>query len=169
AVYLARCAPGRVARLILLDPGVGLPLEVAEQRARDALRAPEFDNPTQAAEERARFWPAEAHRLVDDEVRSHLAEGDAGRRRWRYSVPVAVATYSELARPFVVPPPDTPTLLVIAGRSRAVSPAFVDACQSQLGASFSVAEIDCGHQVHLERPAETGRLVREFLARPLPI
>jgi len=54
AVHVARSAPEQVGRLILLDPGIGLPPDVAERRAYDALDAPEFDSPAQAAQERAR-------------------------------------------------------------------------------------------------------------------
>lgn len=164
ATYLARHAPERVDRLILLDPGIELPPRRAEARAQEALHAPTFDNPHEAARQRAGFWPPEAHELVSEEVDNHLARGEDGRWRWRYSIPVAVTAYSELARPAVTPPPQIPTLLVVARRYQAVSADYPDACRAALGDRFSVVELDCGHHVHLERADEVGRLIRDFLA-----
>ncbi|GAB3835375.1 alpha/beta fold hydrolase [Dactylosporangium cerinum] len=163
AVYLARLAPERVDRLVLLDPGMALPGPLAERRARDALYVPTFDNPEEAVAERARFWPREAHRLVREEVANHLGCGSDRRWRWRYSVPAAVTAYSELARPAVTPPAHIPTLLAVAGRHDAANPSYPDACRRVLN-RFAVVELDCGHHIHLERPVEAGRLIRDFLA-----
>jgi lipase len=163
AVYLSRQAPPRIDRLILLDPAMGIPSPVADQLAHEALRVPEFDSPQEAGRARARSWPAQARRLVDDEVDAHLVRGDDNRWRWRYSAPARVTAHSELARPAVTPPPGVPTLLVVARRSRAISPEYLDACRSALGDLLTVEQVDCGHQVHLERPEQTGQIVRQFL------
>ncbi|MFC4104702.1 alpha/beta fold hydrolase [Micromonospora zhanjiangensis] len=98
AVHLARRAPRRIDRLVLLDPAMGIPSRVAGQLAHDALTVPEFDDPTQAGLERTRSWPVQARRLIGDEVDAHLARGDDGRWRWRYRAPACVTAYSELAR-----------------------------------------------------------------------
>jgi lipase len=164
AVYLARLAPERTDRLILLDPGMGLPAPVAEKQAHAELNAPSFAHPDEAAAQRSRFWPAQAHPLVGDEVANHLAQGPDGRWRWRYSVPAAVTAFSELARAAPVPPAHLPTLLAVARRSPAVEPAYLDACRQALADRLTVAEVDCGHQIHLERPGETGTLTRDFLS-----
>jgi lipase len=159
AVHLARLAPDRVDRLILLDPGLALPPALAEERATAVLDPPTFDTPEQAAGERARYWPPEAAHLVDDEVRDHLTRHDDGRWRWRYSLPMVAAGYSELARPAVTPPAGTNTTLVVALRSKAVPPGYADMCRDELKSDFRLVELDCGHQIHLERPAETAALI----------
>ncbi|WP_250003654.1 alpha/beta hydrolase [Actinoplanes sp. M2I2] len=159
AVHLARRHPGRIERLVLLDPGMALPPALAEERAGDALTPPVFDNPADAAGERARTWPAEAATLVDDEIRDHLRQGADGRWHWRYSPPMVVATYSELARPAVTPPAGTRTTLVVALRSQAVPAGYAELCRETLHDDFTLAELDCGHQVHLERPTRTAALI----------
>jgi lipase len=164
AVHLARRVPHRVSRLVLLDPGIGLPQEVARQRADEALRAPVFDDPRQAVQERTGHWPPHIHHLIPAEVDDHLERGGDGRWRWRYSPAMAAASYAELARPALTPPPGTATLLVMAARSKAVDPDYVAACRESLGTDLSVVELDCGPQLPLERPAWTGALVRDFLA-----
>ncbi|GIH17905.1 alpha/beta fold hydrolase [Rugosimonospora africana] len=163
AVHLARRAPHRVSRLVLLDPGIGMPDGLARAKTGDALDAPAFDDPRDAARERAAFWPATAAHLVPDEIADHLAQGPDGRWRWRYLPEMAAATYDELVRPALTPPPGTPTLLVVAARG-VVGPEYVDACRAALGAELTRVELDCGHHVHLERPAWTGALIRDFLA-----
>ncbi|MCO8269617.1 alpha/beta hydrolase [Actinoplanes sp. TRM 88003] len=159
AVHLARLAPGRVERLVLLDPGIGLPPAVAEQRADGVLDPPTFDTPEQASEQTARHWPPEASGLVDAEIRDHLVQQIDGRWRFRFSVPMVAATYSELARPAVTPPAGTDTTLVVALRSKAVPPGYAGMCRDALNKDFRLVELDSGHQVHLERPAEVAALI----------
>jgi lipase len=164
AVHLARRVPYRVSRMVLLDPGIGVPERLARERADNALNAPVFDDPQQAARARAGFWPAPARHLVAAEVAEHLGQGADGRWRWRYSPDAVAATYAELARPALAPPPGTPTLLVVAARYAIVSPDYVAACHDALGADLHLIQLDCGHQIPLERPAWTGALIRDFLA-----
>ena len=164
AVYLARRVPHRVSRIVLLDPGIGLPPALARAKARDALDPPAFDDPEQAAQARTKYWPVAAHHLVAAEVADHLEQGPDGRWRWRYLPEMAAATFAQLARPAVTPPPTTPTLLMIAGRYGAVSPDYVAACRESLGERLTVTELDCGHQIHVERSGWTGALIRDFLA-----
>lgn len=159
AVHLARRAPGRIERLILLDPGIGLPPALAEQRANGVLDPPSYDNPEQAAGETAHRWPPQAAALIDDEIRDHLTQHPDGRWRWRFSIPMVATTYSELGQPAVTPPAGTNTTLVVALRSPAVPPGYAGTCRDALNNDFRLVEIDCGHQVHLERPAETAALI----------
>jgi lipase len=159
AVHLARLAPHRIERLILLDPGHGLPPALAEERANDALDPPRYDNAEQAAAELTHRWPAAAHHLIDEEIHDHLTRHPDGSLRWRFSAPMVAATYSELARPAVAPSTGTPTTLVRALRSKAVPPGYAGMCHEALNKDFRLVEIDCGHQVHLERPAEVAALI----------
>jgi len=162
AVALARFAPDRVRRMVLLDPSMGVPPAIALNNALRELDVPSFADPDEAARERAAYWPAAASHLVPDEVREHLARGEDGRWRWRYNVAMAIATFSELARPDVAPPPGVPTLVVRATQG-AIPPEQVAVWQSAPGVELSVTELHCGHQVYLEQPAETAAMIGSFL------
>ena len=162
AVALARHAPGRVRRMVLLDPSIAVPPTAALRHALRELEVPSFADPDEAAAERAAHWPSSAAHRVPDEVREHLAQGEDGRWRWRYNVAMAIATFSELARPELTPPPGVPTLVVRATQG-AIPPEQVAAWQSAPGVELSVVEIHCGHQIYLEQPAETAAVIGRFL------
>jgi len=166
ALYVARHAPDRVRRLVLLDPAVGLSPEDAIAGAREGLTELSFDDVAQARTARSVAWSADVGAgAVDAEVHDHLECGPDGRWRWRYEPAVVVTAYSEMARTAVVPPPGLPTLLVRAAKGPVVPDDFIAACQAALGAEVTVVEVDCGHMVYLERPAETATLIRTFLDR----
>jgi lipase len=162
AIELARLAPERVGRLVLLDPVRAVPPDVALQRALAEFAPPSFADPGEAATARAQHWPAGADGLVADEVREHLACDGDGRWRWRYVPAAAVTGHSEAARPLVFPPRNTATLLVLATRDVPGGHAAA-AWREALGPSSIVVEMDCGHQIYLERPAETATMVADFL------
>ena len=90
----------------------------------------------------------------------HLAQDADGRWRWRYNPAMAVATFSELARD-LSPRPGTPTLVVRATEG-AIPPEQVERWRLASGGALTVEELHCGHQVYLERPAETANLIRRF-------
>ncbi|GAA1082253.1 alpha/beta fold hydrolase [Pseudonocardia alni] len=48
-------------------------------------------------------------------------------------------------------------------RADYVSDDWIAACRDALGADLTVAPVDAGHMVYLERPAEVAALLREFL------
>ncbi|HZN72917.1 MAG TPA: alpha/beta hydrolase [Micromonosporaceae bacterium] len=166
ALYVARYAPDRVRRLVLLDPAIGLPTTVASDGARDNLVRQSFDDQGQARVAQAVHWPDSVGQpAVDTEVEEHLEQGEDGRWRWRFEPATVVTAYSEMARPHVVPPPGLPTLLVRAAVDPVVPAGFIAACRAARGADVTVTDVDCGHLVYLERPAETAALTRKFLDR----
>jgi lipase len=123
---------------------------------RAGLDPPAFDTPADGA----RSLPPW---LGEDEIEHHLHRGTDGRWRWRYSPAAAVTAFSELARPAVPPPPGTPTLLVLARTDRGDQYAYAGLCRAALGDDLTLAELDSGHHLHQQRPAETGALTRDFL------
>ncbi|GAA5180725.1 alpha/beta hydrolase [Rugosimonospora acidiphila] len=164
AVHLARRVPHRVSRLVLLAPETGVPDEAIRAKIEYPTQTPVFDDPRAAAGARAAHWPRTVAHLVPAEVEDHLERGRDGRWRWRYLPEAVAATRYELLQPAPTPPPGTPTLLVVAARDGAVSPEYVAVGQDALGPRLSMVELDCGHEIHLERPAWTGALIRDFLA-----
>lgn len=159
-LHLADTAPERVRRLVLLDPAVGLDADAAARSAATALAAPSFSDRAEAWTARAASWPHASPDAVDQEIADYLVQGEDNRWRWRYH-PESIATaYAEMARPAVVPPRGVPTLLVRATESNVVSPEYLTACRA---AGVEIADVNSGHQLLLERLADTGGLVRKFL------
>jgi lipase len=110
-------------------------------------------------------WPPLADESVlDDEVADHLVCGPDGRWRWRYAPAAVVTAFSEMARPAVLPPVRVPALLVRAARVQVVRPELVETCAAATDADVTVVDLDCFHEVPLERPKAVAALVEEFLA-----
>lgn len=163
AVHLARTAPQRVERLVLLDPAIGLDAHDMLETAESARNDESYPGLAAARADRAQRWEGIADDLVDAELADHLVP-DGDRLRYRYSQAAAVVAWSEMARPALTPPAGTPTLLLPAAKADFVDPAWVEACRAELGDALTVAEIDAGHMLYLERTAEVAELVRPFLA-----
>lgn len=153
-------APERVRRLVLLDPAVGLGADVSAKSAASALAAPSFADRDEARTARAASWPHASQDALDREITDYLVQDEENRWRWRYH-PESIATaYAEMARPPVVPPRGVSTLLVRATESNVVREEYLTACRA---AGVEIADVNSGHQLLLERLADTGGLVRKFL------
>ncbi len=164
ACHLAHHATGRVGRVVLLDPAIGIPGWAAAERAANELTPASFPDPATARADRAERWPPLADpTVVDDEVEQHLVRGDDGRWRWRYAPAAVVTAYSEMARPILLPPVGVPTLLVRAARAIVVHPMLQAAARA--AGNVTMVDLDCYHEIPLERPAETAELVTEFLQK----
>jgi lipase len=167
AVHLARAARDRVAKLVLLDPAIGLDpadmLAAAEQARADES----YPDRAAAWADRAARWPGIPDELVDAELEAHLMP-DGERWRYRYCQSAVVSAWSEMARPALTPPSDLDTLLLPAARADYVRPEWVEVCRGELGARLQVTEIDAGHVVYLERTGEVAERIRAFLRSPAP-
>ncbi|MGQ0573546.1 MAG: alpha/beta fold hydrolase [Pseudonocardia sp.] len=162
ALHLARTEPGRVERLALLDPAVGLDPRDMLHAAEDSRADETFPDLVAARAHRAIRWAGIADELVEAELAEHLVQ-DGTRLRYRYCQGAVVTAWSEMARPAVLPPEGMPTLLVPALQSEFVKPRWVKACRAALGDSLTVAEVDSGHMVYLECTGEVTALLAEFL------
>lgn len=170
AIHLARTDPSLVAGLVLLDPAIALPagkmLEIAESAVR-------YDDYTDAAEARSEkvhgAWCDVDPSVLDEEIAEHLVDAGDGRVRWRINTPAIVASWGELSRPFVLPPPEIPIVVVRAAR---VDPPYLSAeFREALAASSSdvrFLDFDCEHMVPQARPGESAALVAEMLADSRP-
>ena len=164
ALHLARTAPRRVRRLVLLDPAIGLSPTDAAREARESMVPVSFGDAAEARAFRADRWPEAPDEAVDDEVAEHLEQGPDGRLRWRCEPAAIVTAYSEMARPHLTPLAETPTHLVIAARADFVRPEFVVDCRTTLGPALVITEIDGGHMLYTDREVETGTLLGTWLA-----
>jgi lipase len=171
AVHLARTAPERVRGLVLLDPAIGLDGDVMSEVAASSLDSWYLRDRQDAWDrKRAEAWWEVPDDLLTTEIAEHLTTDDRGRVTWRVHPSAVAATWSELARPFVVPAVAVPTHLVIADRVQPpyVRPEFLDALHDVLGDDLTVTHEDCDHMVPLSRPELTARLVRDIVARTTP-
>lgn len=162
ALHLARAVPGRVARLVLLDPALGLDAQDMLETATESCADASWPDLAAARADRAARWAGVPADRVEAELAAHLVV-DGGRYRYRYAPPAVVTAWGEMARPAVVPPAGIPTLLVPAAKADFVDPAWVAACRDALGPDLTVAEVDAGHMLYLERTAEVADLLRAFL------
>jgi lipase len=166
ALGLAAARPELVARLVLLDPAVGLDGAWMRDIADDMFTSPDYTDRAEARAEKANgSWnevdPAELDRELDE----HLIERPNGRVGWRISIPAMMSYWSELARPKVLPPRQIPTTLVRATRT---SPPYANdeliaSLADHLGSNFTLLEWDCDHMVAQAMPAETADLIRRQL------
>ncbi|CDZ89435.1 alpha/beta hydrolase [Rhodococcus ruber] len=166
AVHLAAAAPERVRGLVLLDPAIGLPPERMLEIAELTVQHPDY---TDAAEARADktngSWGEVDPALLDAELAEHLVTLDSGRVNWRLCVPALVASWSELAREFVLPPAHLPTIVARAAKVQPpyVTDEFRAALADRLGTNLTTLDLDCDHMIEQARPQETAALVRKLM------
>lgn len=163
AVHLARTAPERVRRLVLLDPAIGLDPQEMLENAEETCEDESYADRAEARADRARRWEGIADALVEAELAEHLVL-DGERYRYRYSPASVVAAWGEMARAAVPPPVGTRTLVLPASKADIVGPAWLAACREELGDALTVAEVDAGHMLYLERTAEVAAHTAAFLA-----
>ncbi len=167
AIHLSRVAPERVAGLVLLDPAIGLDGALMSEVATNSLDSWYLRDRQDAWDrKRAEAWWEVPDALLETEIVDHLTTTDDGRVTWRVH-PSAVATsWSELARPYVLPAPGVDVRLVVADK---VDPPyapvpFIAALTQAQGDRFILVHEDCDHMVPLSRPELSGRLIREAVA-----
>ncbi|MGB6182552.1 MAG: alpha/beta hydrolase [Rhodococcus sp. (in: high G+C Gram-positive bacteria)] len=165
ALHLARRWPALVAGLVLLDPAIEMPPEKMLDIADSTMQ---FDDYTDAAEARSEkthgAWSDVSPELVDEEIAEHLVDSENGRVRWRISTAAVVASWGELARPFVLPPEDVPLIVVRASR---VDPPYLSPrCRTAMVESLPFArflDFDCNHMVPQAKGPESAALVAEMM------
>jgi lipase len=168
AFEVAAAAPEVVERLVLLDPAIAIPGQVALRAAEDARRDRSYASFEEAIERRfdeSRLTRASPE-LVGGELAAHLFEDADGRWRYRYLQSAVIAAYGEMSRE---PPPfelvRAPTLLVLGEESYLPYDHLLDAHTAALGDELEVVRVPGGHTVLWDAPAETGAAVEAFLGR----
>lgn len=165
-VHLARKRPDLVRALVLLDPAIAIDPELLRMIATSVLEHPDYENV-----EAARFdkletaWAEVAPAVLDEELAEHLVPTTGDRVAWRLYLPAILSYWGQLARDFVLPPADLPTVLVQAMKVQPpfVTPAFRTALTDHLGDNLTVREFDCDHMVAQARPDDVAALVRAVL------
>jgi lipase len=162
ALELAARHPERVDRLVLLDPAVWVPPQIALERAELARADSAFATVDEAIEARVAANPLGEREMIADDVRRQLQLGDDGRWRPRYSRSAVVAAYGEMAKP---PPLDrvtAPTLVVRGADSEVVPVELAEIVLATLP-SCTVETVPGGHIVMWEAFEETASAMLAFL------
>ncbi len=179
AYEVAAARPERVERLVLLDPALLIPPQIAldaAERAREERSYASFDegiDRSYASFDEAidrRYEESALSRaprtLLEDELRHHLVQDEdaAGRWRYRYSQSAVVAAYGEMSRE---PPPfervRVPTLLVLGEESYIPYDDLLEPHREALGDLLEVVRVPGGHTVLWDALDETVEHVRAFL------
>lgn len=166
ALHLAATAPERVRAMVLLDPAIGLPADRLLEVADLTVRHPDYTDAAEARSEKVHGdWAAVAPELLDAEITEHLVELDGGRVNWRISTPAFVASWGELAREPVLPPPHVRTVLARAAKVQPpyTSDAFRASLAERLGANLTLLELDCDHMIDQELPGRAAELIGSVL------
>lgn len=164
AVRLAARMPERVRRLILLDPAQGLDPVFALEVATDSLDNWDYPNADAArAAKLSEGWSDVPAGDLDREIDEHLVDRPHGRVGWRISEPATATAWSEMARPFVLPPPGVGTDVVVADRVDPpfVTTSFLDACADHRSADVTIHHADCAHMVPFLEPELCAQLIRD--------
>ena len=118
AAELAARDPGRVERLVLLDPALQvLPhvaLDLAELERADVSYA-SVEDAVQARYDSGRLLLASRELVIESDA-AHLDPGTDGRLRYRYCKSAVIAAWSIMASP-PPPPAGVPTLIVLGAES----------------------------------------------------
>lgn len=166
AFELAARAPKLVPRLVLLDPAILLPPQVALAAAENARPDTSYVSFDELIERR--YDESQLHRapreLVVEDLARHVETGPDGLVRYRYCQSAVVAAYGEMASP---PPPfervRVPTLLVLGERSYLPYDHLLDAHRAALGDLLEVVVVPGGHSVLWDALDETSAAVAAFL------
>ena len=166
AFEIAARAPKLVPRLVLLDPAIYLPPDIAlaaAENARQNRAYVSFDEGIDRRYDESQLRDA-PRELLEEELASHLVWSDDG-FRYRYCQPAVIAAYGEMASP---PPPfesvRVPTLLVLGSTSYLPYDHLLDAHTKALGDLLEVVSVDGGHTVLWDALEETAAVVSAFLS-----
>jgi lipase len=159
---LAARRPERVGRLVLLDPAVWVPPQVALERAELTRQDDSYASVDDAVAARLADNPLANPTLVAEELPGHLQLGGDGRWRARFARSAVIAAYGEMAKP---PPLDrvvAPTLLIRAVDSEVVPRRLVEVVLEAMP-SCELVTVPGGHIVMWDALDETASATLAFL------
>jgi lipase len=167
AFELAARAPKLVPRLVLLDPAIFVPPQVAlvaAENARKERAYVSFEEGIARRYEESQLQRAPRDLLVE-ELAVHLVLDDDGRHRYRYCQSAVVAAYGEMASQ---PPPfervRVPTLVVLGERSYVPYDHLLHTHRAALGDLLEVVVLPGGgHTVLWDALEETTAAITAFL------
>ena len=167
ALELAARHPERVGRVVLLDPAVWVPPQIALERAELAREDTSYASVEEAIAERLAAGTGTDERLVREELPQHLHLGDDGRWRGRFAPAAVVAAYGEMAKAPPLERVGAPTLLV-RGRESEVVPEPLQDVVCETMSNCSSVTVPGGHIVMWDAFDETADAILGFLEDSRP-
>jgi pimeloyl-ACP methyl ester carboxylesterase len=162
---LAARHPERIDRCVLLDPAIWVPPHYALEQAEAARVERSYSTIAEAVDTRLADGSVfgAPRELLEEDFGEHLAEGEDGRLRLRYSRSTVVAAYGEMSR---VPPQgrlEVPLLVARAREAEVCPPFLVEAYRETAGELLESTELPGGHIVMWDALAETADAIERFL------
>jgi lipase len=167
AFELAARRPALVERLVLLDPALHIPADVALFAAERERRDRSYDSFESAIERRYEESQlvSAPRELLETELRDHLAPSPDGRWRYRYCQSAVITAYGEMA---TAPPAFTAvtaqTLVLLGEQSYLPYDHFLEAHRAALGERLEVERLPGGHTVLWDALENTTRAIARFLS-----
>jgi lipase len=115
---VARQAPDRVERAIMLDPAFAVDAAIALEKAELERTDASYESPDEAIAERlaSGLLFSTPRAILEREMEEHLVRGEDGRLRYRYCKSAVIAAWGEMATE-PPPPPNVPTLVLLGAES----------------------------------------------------
>jgi lipase len=158
--------PELVQGSVLLDPAIFAPPQIVRELADEELVERSFGSVEEAiaAREVSGGLVSTPRAILEEEMSVHLAAGEDGRFRYRYSQASVAADYLEIG----TPPPlyetlRVPTLLVVGAHSKIVSAGESELYRAALGDLLRVVVVPGGHSVLWDAFDETADAIEGFL------
>ena len=164
AAELALREPGRVERLVLLDPALQVLPHVAFDMAELERADVSYESVEQAVQARydaGRVLLAPKELVIESDGQ-HLEAGADGRLRYRYCKSAVIAAWSIMASPAPAPA-EVPTLMVLGADSWLTLDEHAEIYRAALGDLFSLVTVPGGHTVYWDALAETNEALAAFL------
>lgn len=168
AYEIAARDPGRVERLVLLDPVVTIAPHVGlwgAENARPDRSYATFEEAVARRWDESMLGPKTDPAVLEEELRGRLFEDEDGRWRYRYAQSAVVAAWGEMTRE--APPFErvrVPTLLVLGRESYLSYDGQLEPHRAALGDLLEVAVVDGGHSLLWDGFDETADAIARFLA-----
>ncbi|ADG97140.1 alpha/beta hydrolase fold protein [Segniliparus rotundus DSM 44985] len=166
SVHLANQAPDLVKGLLLLDPAIGARREQLTEYADWFVEHHSYRDRDEAfADKKSEAWADVPDEILQAELDEHFVELPDGRFFWRFSPAALITSWSELARPWALPPAGITATVLVADKVQPpyFNPEYEQALRERLGDALTVAHLDVNHMVLEERPEVVGELARELL------
>lgn len=171
SMLYAHLHPERVARLVLVDMGAGLPQPIERKDFSRITETPppqDFDSHEEAADYLAAILKQAPREMIDESVAHGLRRREDGRFVWKYDPrlggpPQPMPGIREWDLWEAVKTISCPTLLLRGQHSRVVTPEIAGRMTTEMADCRQVEIANAGHALFTDQPEPFARSVGDFL------